>query len=114
MERVLFKTQNSELWDSSTFASHYIGLTTDGARWLVKNGTKLVGIDYLSIDPPGNQALPVHQELLSNGIVILEGLNLGGVRSGGYFLVCLPLNLLGKEGAPARAILLDDIDNPDI
>lgn len=112
MERVLFKTQNSRLWYSSTFASEYVGLTTDGARWLVENGTKLVGIDYLSIDPPGNQDLPTHQTLLSNGIVILEGINLGRVRSGSYFLVCLPLNLLGKEGAPARAILLDDIDNP--
>jgi arylformamidase len=110
-ERVLFRTRNSELWNTSTFATHYVGLAIDGARWLIDNGTKLIGIDYLSIDPPGNQDLPVHQALLSSGVVILEGLNLGRIRPGSYLLLCLPLNLLGGEGAPARAILLDSIDD---
>ena len=36
---------------------------------------------------------------------ILEGLNLADVEPGPYELICLPLKLVGAEGAPVRAIL---------
>ena len=42
---------------------------------------------------------------LSNGIWIIEGLNLSGVKAGDYDLVCLPLRLERGDGAPARVIL---------
>ena len=40
-------------------------------------------------------------------VVIVESLDLRAVEPGPYRLVCLPLRLLGSEGAPARALLLD-------
>jgi arylformamidase len=40
-------------------------------------------------------------------VVILEGLDLREVPAGEYFLVCAPLNVVGAEGAPARAFLID-------
>jgi arylformamidase len=42
---------------------------------------------------------------LGAGVIILEGLNLASVRAGTYELICLPLKLVGAEGAPARAVL---------
>jgi arylformamidase len=48
-----------------------------------------------------------HRVLLEAGIIILEGLNLQGINPGEYELVCLPLKLAGSEGAPARAILIE-------
>ena len=39
---------------------------------------------------------------------ILEGINLKDVSQGYYTLYCLPLNLHGVDGAPARAILISD------
>jgi len=45
---------------------------------------------------------------LKAGIVVLEGITLEGVEPGDYQLIALPLKLGGREGAPARAILLDD------
>jgi arylformamidase len=48
---------------------------------------------------------PVHRILLRGGVVILEGLALGGVPPGEYELVCLPLAIVGADGAPARVLL---------
>jgi len=108
-ERLLLKTDNSALWREAgaTFQEDFAALTRDGARWLVGSGISLVGIDYLSIqrfdDPPDT-----HVELLRAGIVILEGLDLSEAQAGSYTLYCLPLKLLGAEGAPARAVLVTE------
>lgn len=40
------------------------------------------------------------------GVVIVEGLDLSQVPRGVYDLYCLPLKLVGSDGAPARAILI--------
>lgn len=65
----------------------------------------LVGIDYLSVDPPDDPALPAHHVLLGAGVPILEGAALAGVAPGLYQLICLPLRISGGDGAPARAVL---------
>lgn len=105
-ERIIFKTRNSSLWEQSEFQDDYVGLSLDGANWLINKGVKLVGIDYLSIDAPGAPDLPVHRALLSSGVVVVEGLDLRLVTQGPYNLVCLPMKIEGSEGAPARVILL--------
>ncbi|HEX6031868.1 MAG TPA: cyclase family protein [Tepidiformaceae bacterium] len=104
VERLLFKTPNSALWERSGFSSAFIGLTEDAARALVHRGVRLVGIDYLSIAPRHDPA-PTHRALLEAGIVILEGLDLRAVEPGPYELACLPLKIEDSDGAPARALL---------
>jgi arylformamidase len=47
----------------------------------------------------------VHRILLEAGVVILEGLNLGGVERGEFELICLPLKISSGDGAPCRAVL---------
>lgn len=105
--RILFKTRNSQLWrrKEQVFQKDFVALSQDAAEYLVSKGTKLVGIDYLSIAPFA-QGLPVHRVLLNAGIVILEGLDLSVVMPGRYTLYCLPLKLAGSDGAPARVILV--------
>jgi arylformamidase len=104
-ERVLFKTRNSTLWDLSEFSPDFIGLTEQAAKAVVRRGFRLVGADYLSIAPMNDPA-PTHIALLEAGVVIVEGLDLREVEPGEYQLVCLPLRLVGADGAPARAVLL--------
>ncbi len=105
--RILFKTRNSELWKhkEKNFQTDFVALAPDAAEYLVGHGFKLVGIDYLSIAPYDN-GRPTHQILLRAGIVIVEGLDLSAVSPGRYTLHCLPLKLVGSDGAPARAILV--------
>ncbi|CAH2029940.1 Metal-dependent hydrolase [Trichlorobacter ammonificans] len=103
-KRLLFKTQNSSLWNRKEFAKDFIGLTADAAEWIVRRKIEVVGIDYLSIEPFG-QNLGTHSILLRSGVIILEGLNMSSVTSGQYEMICLPIRLAGAEGAPARAVL---------
>ncbi len=105
--RVLFKTRNGRFWDDDEFHTDFIALAPDAARKLADRGTRLVGIDYLSIEKIDAGPHEVHETLLAGGIVILEGLDLRRVAAGGYFLICAPLNVVGAEGAPARAFLID-------
>jgi arylformamidase len=100
-ERVLFKTPNSELWGLDEFAEDFARLDGDAAAALVARGVRLVGVDYLSV---GDEA--AHHALLEAGVVPVEGLDLRGVEPGPYELVCLPLRVVGADGAPARAILI--------
>jgi len=105
--RVLFKTRNSEIWlrGETTFQTDFVGISPDGAEFLIQRGVKLVGIDYLSI-APYKQSRPTHLILLKAGVVVVEGLDLSQVSPGRYMLYCLPLKLAGCDGAPARVILI--------
>ena len=107
--RLLLHTKNSVIWEqgatAATFQKDFIGITEDGARWLVEHGVRLVGIDYLSA-APFTASVPTHRVLLEAGVIILEGINLSGIAAGAYELCCLPLKLAGSDGAPARTVLI--------
>jgi arylformamidase len=107
MKRVLFGTSNSHYWakGESKFQTDFVAITEDGAEWLVEHGVQLVGIDYLSI-APYDESIPTHTVLLKAGVVVVEGLNLANIMRGFYDLYCLPLKIVGSDGAPARAILI--------
>jgi arylformamidase len=114
-ERLLIRTRNSSLWrnDISEFNPDYVAVSADGAQWLVKHKIKLIGVDYLSVAPFNDLVTP-HEILLQAGIIPLEGLDLSQVESGLYMLYCLPLKLVGVEGAPARTILIKNERNESI
>jgi arylformamidase len=102
--RVLFKTRNSSLWERDEFTPDFVYLASEAAEYLVNAGVKLTGIDYLSVgryDGGGR----VHRTLLEHGVVVVEGLNLSKVEPGNYEILCLPLKILGADGAPARVLL---------
>ncbi|MFH1742948.1 MAG: cyclase family protein [bacterium] len=105
VERVIFKTRNSRLWNDSAFHEDYIGITAPAARVLVDLGLRLVGSDHLSVGPFGDEQEETHRILLGNGVVILEGLDLRNVEPGDYELIALPLKIAGGEGSPTRAVL---------
>ena len=71
------------------------------AQVLVDQGVRLIGVDRMSV---GDE--DAHKVLLGAGVVVVEGLDLSGVEPGSYDLWCLPLKLVGSDGAPARAILV--------
>jgi arylformamidase len=106
--RLLVKTANSARWAAGwgAFDPVYVALTPDAARWVVERGVQLVGIDHLSVQRYDDDG-ETHRILMRGGVAILEGLNLAGVRQGGYTLVAAPIRLAGAEAAPARAILIE-------
>ena len=108
-ERLLFKTRNSNLWrkPDHDFHSDYVALTPLSATWIVDRGIRLVGVDYLSVQMFDDSEPVTHQTLLKAGVVVVEGLDLQAAHPGSYQLICLPLKLVGSDGAPARAVLIE-------
>ena len=92
---VLFKSRTGEK-----------GITVGLAEMIVRNRIKVVGIDRMSIEESLDRSHPVHRTLLKHGVIIIENLNLKGVKKGRYGLVCLPLKIKNGDGAPARAVLI--------
>jgi arylformamidase len=103
--RVLIKTHNSRLWGSAEFHEDYVGVTGSGAKHLVEHGIKVVGVDYLSVEKFHTPGAPAHHLLLGAGTIVIEGLNLRDVDPGVYEMFCLPLRIVGSDGAPARVVL---------
>ncbi len=107
-DRLLLRTKNSEAWHDARaeFIRDYVALDAAAAGWVVDQGFRLIGVDYLSVqrfdDPPDT-----HRILLESGVIIVEGLDLSGIAAGRYELACLPLKIVGCDGAPARAILIE-------
>jgi arylformamidase len=107
VKRVLIRTRNSA-WlasGSSEFHPDFTHITPDGAEYLVSAGVRLVGVDYLSVEQFRSPHHKTHRTLLSNGVVIVEGLVLAEPPPGDYELYCLPMLMAGLDGAPARAVL---------
>ncbi len=105
-ERILFKTSNStRAWQSATFVEDFIYISHEAAQYLAEKQVQTVGVDYLSVGGYRIDGPETHRALLGAGIWIIEGLNLSTVQAGAYELLCLPLKMMGAEGAPARAIL---------
>lgn len=106
IKRLLFRTSNSEYWkkDPLNFHTEYTAINAETAEMLADHNMRLVGIDYFSISPISDLVTP-HRILLEKGVTILENVNLWEVNSGIYEIFCLPLKLIGVDGAPARVIL---------
>lgn len=104
-EFILLKTRNSL---REGFDPEFVFLAEDGARYLAEAGVRGVGIDALGIER-SQTGHPTHKTLFAADIVILEGLRLGDVPAGEYFLVGAPIKLLETEAAPARVLLFDGL-----
>ncbi len=89
-ERVLFKGD--------------VQLTQSAAFVLADAGIRLIGVEGTSVATPSTEA-EVHRQLLSAGVVLLEGLDLSKVSAGQYYLHAAPIRIAGADGAPVRALL---------
>jgi len=108
---MIFKTTNSGHWvpGKLAFEEDYVAVSPAGARWIVDKGIRLVGIDYLSIEPFDDEKNETHRTLLGSDVLVIEGLNLAGIEAGPYQLICLPLRLAAGDGAPARVLLVREL-----
>jgi arylformamidase len=105
-DRILFKTKNSSrLRQSGKFFEDYVAVSPEAAQYLASCRIRLVGIDGPSIGPFHGGMVETHRALLGAGIWIVEGLDLRRAPAGPCDFICLPLRIVGADGAPARAIL---------
>jgi arylformamidase len=103
--RLLLKTANSYRAPSTTFYPDFVALDASVADYLCERRVRLVGIDGPSIDAWTATDFPCHKRLLAAEVLILENLVLRHVAPGSYGLIAVPLNLVGADGCPVRALL---------
>lgn len=82
-------------------------VTAEAARVFAEKKLLLFGNESQTVGPPDAPA-EVHRVLLGADVILLEGIRLGGVSEGVYLLSAAPLNLGGADGAPCRAVLIEE------
>jgi arylformamidase len=101
--RVLLKTGRSIA--TGRFPESWPALSESCARFLVAQGVRLLGVDAPSVDARESRALNVHHILFDGGAYNLENLDLRHIEPGSYDLIAFPLNIVGADAAPVRAVL---------
>ncbi len=80
-------------------------VTAEAAHVFADAGIYLIGGESQTTGPE-TQPTEVHKILLSEKIVLLEGIRLSEIEEGVYFLSAAPLLLGESDGAPCRAFLI--------
>ena len=85
-------------------------VTEEAAEVFAGEHIKLFGNESQTVGPE-NAPKAVHLAMLSEEIVLLEGIRLKEIPEGVYLLNSAPLNLGGADGAPCRAVLMSIGEN---
>lgn len=104
-ERVLIRTKNVDIPRGAEFKMDFIYIAADAAQYLADRKCALVGVDYMSIGGFYNDMVETHKILLSAGVWVVENVDLRDILPGNYEVICLPMKLVGCDGAPTRVLL---------
>jgi kynurenine formamidase len=101
---VLVRTGWDAHWRTDQYFECHPFLTKDAARYLVRAGVALVGIDSLNIDDTGDLSRPVHSNLLAAEIPIIEHLRgLEQLPDDGFRFFAVPVKVKNMGTFPVRA-----------
>jgi arylformamidase len=108
-DMVLLDTGWAQHVNTEKYEDH-ASLSVEAAEWLVEHQVKLLGVDFSTPDltahkRPEGFTWPVHQVLLSNGVLVAEHLtNLRGLANQRVEAMMLAIPIAGSDGAPARVM----------
>ncbi|MBR5301822.1 MAG: cyclase family protein [Clostridia bacterium] len=107
-ERILLRTDPGAMYTPKNGKFNPAVLSLGAAQYLARTGVKLIGIDAPTVENMEICDGEIHRTLLAGGVAILEGLMLEKADQEKYFLSALPLSLTGENGAPCRAVLVQE------
>ena len=105
-----FRAEYDKLEGAERLVMHgggYSYLTAEAARYIVDSGIRCLVTDGWSPAPLDNEK-EIHQMLLKAHVGIVENVTLDHVEDGDYTLLALPVNFGDSDGAPCRAVLLQE------
>jgi arylformamidase len=106
---VLIKTENSLHLRERQFRHHHCYLAPEAATYILSCDPLSIGFDYYSLDPPSATAFPAHTLVAERGLPVFVCLDLSAVRAGRYEFFAAPLPVVGAEGMPVRALLIEPL-----
>lgn len=112
-ESLLICTGWSEHYGLERYRDELPRISEDLARWCVARKVRMLGVEPPSVADVNNprELTAIHQILFEGGVIVVEGLaNLSALTKATVTFIALPLKIAGGDGAPARAIAIEDED----
>jgi len=107
-ERILLRTDPRGEYEPKNGQFNPAVLSIGAAQYLAEKKIRLIGIDAPTVENMEICDGEIHRTLLHAGVAILEGLCLTEAAGEYYYLSALPLSLSGENGAPCRAVLVEE------
>lgn len=104
---ILLHTGWDKQWPEDIFFSDFPYVSVELAEWIRDQKIGLVGMDMPT--PNGDAWKVVHETILRDGTLIVEGLaNMEQITADEFTFLALPLKLKGRDGSPIRAVAIED------
>ena len=107
-ERILLRTDPKGDYSAKNGQFNPAVLSMRAAQYLAALKIRLIGIDAPTVENMEICDGEIHRTLMRAGVAILEGLMLKEATDERYMLSALPLSLIGDNGAPCRAVLIEE------
>lgn len=110
-DSVLICTGWSGYRDEDRYRNELPRVSADLARWCVEMGVRMLGVEPPSVADVNRieELTAVHKILFEGNVIVVEGLaNLESLTKSKVTFIVLPLKIAGGDGAPARAIAIED------
>ena len=105
--KVIYRTGWDRMFGTPEFFSDFPTLTLEAARWMADHGIGLIGMDTPT---PSTDWKECHLILLHADVemVIVEALTHLEELPGSFTFIGFPMNIVGRDGSPIRAVALID------
>lgn len=110
-DRVLLRTDQNNAYDggSETWMRNSPYLSIGATRWLIAKGAVIVGYDFYhgNDEPDAPRVFHNSRTLSEHGVLTMPYLkNLDRIPKERFTLIAFPLNSIGAEASPVRAVAL--------
>ena len=112
-ESLLICTGWSAYYSQEQYRQELPRISEELAQWCVEKKVRMLGVEPLSVADVNNidELTTIHKTLFEGGVIVIEGLaNLTSLSKRQVTFIALPLKIAGGDGAPARAIAIEDDD----
>ncbi|MCD8218170.1 MAG: cyclase family protein [Clostridiales bacterium] len=104
---VLFNTNWYKKRGTDEFFTHPY-LDIEIGEYLVKKGVRFIAMDTMNVDRSVGTIFPVHNLFSEKNLMIGENwANLDKIDFDNVFVAAIPMNIIGTDGSPVRAIAME-------
>jgi len=110
-DSLLICTNWSEFYGQDNYRNELPRISAELARWCVHKNVRMLGVEPPSVADVNNvgELTEVHRILFEGGVIVIEGLaNLALLSKPKVTFITLPLKIAGGDGAPARAVAIEE------
>jgi len=112
-DSLLLRTDWSKHYGRERYRDELPRVSEELAQWCVQKKVRMLGVEPPSVADVNNlqELTTIHRILFEGGVIVVEGLaNLSAVTKPKVTFIALPLRIAAGDGAPARAIAIEDDD----